>query len=304
VRISQPSASQHMRLLETAAGQPLVERIGRRLQLTDAGRLLAARAAHALATLDDAEAELDALAGLQSGTIQLGASTTPGTYVLPDTLACFARNHPSVTVNLQVAASAEIATRLLAGRIQLAILSSDAAHSQPRLALEPFLEDELIGIAQPGTLPVHAGVVHPAALAEHRLLARESGSGTQAHVDQVLERVGVEPAGRWELNGTETIKRAASEGLGFAILSRYAVTDELAGGQLEAFALAGQPPLRRAFAAARIANRPIPPAEHAFLATLTRCCAEHHATACIADPQDTVATADIAATGFAGRGPG
>jgi DNA-binding transcriptional LysR family regulator len=271
-----------MRLLETAAGQPLVERIGRRLQLTDAGRLLAARAAHALATLDDAEGELDALAGLQSGTIQLGASTTPGTYVLPDTLACFARNHPSVTVNLQVAASAEIATRLLAGRIQLAILSSDAAHSQPRLALEPFLEDELIGIAQPGTLPVDAGVVHPAALAEHRLLAREPGSGTQAHVDRVLEDAGIEPAGRWELNSTETIKRAARQGLGFAIVSRYAVSDELALDQLEQFTLADRPRLLRTFAAARLANRPTPPAEHAFLATLARCCAEHHNDACIA----------------------
>src|ERR671933_518482 len=78
IGIGQPSASQHLRLLETAAGQRLVERNGRGSRLTDAGQVLAARAAQALATLGAAEEELGALAGLQAGTIHVGASTVPG----------------------------------------------------------------------------------------------------------------------------------------------------------------------------------------------------------------------------------
>src|ERR671924_1324495 len=77
IGIGQPSASQHLRLLEAAAGQRLVERGGRGSRLTDAGRTLAARAAQALATLGAAEEELGALAGLKTGTIHLGASTAP-----------------------------------------------------------------------------------------------------------------------------------------------------------------------------------------------------------------------------------
>src|SRR5919202_618422 len=67
IGIGQPSASQHLRLLETAAGQRLVERNGRGSRLTDAGRVVAARAAQALAALAAAEEELAALAGLTTG---------------------------------------------------------------------------------------------------------------------------------------------------------------------------------------------------------------------------------------------
>src|SRR6185436_7858363 len=78
VGIGQPSASQHVRLLEAAAGQRLVERNGRGSTLTEAGRTLAARAAQALASLEAGGQELAALSGLQTGTIRLGASTAPG----------------------------------------------------------------------------------------------------------------------------------------------------------------------------------------------------------------------------------
>src|SRR5207302_7428133 len=75
IGIGQPSASQHLRLLEAAAGQRLVERSGRGSTLTQAGKILAGRASQALASLRAAEEELHALAGLQMGTIHVGAST-------------------------------------------------------------------------------------------------------------------------------------------------------------------------------------------------------------------------------------
>src|ERR671930_37115 len=148
IGIGQPSASQHLRLLEAAAGQRLVERSGRGSRLTEAGRVLAARAAQALSTLGAAEEELGALAGLQTGTIHLGASTAPGVYLLPDTLGCFRRDFPNVKIEVEIASSGEILRRLLAGRIQLAIVGSSEADE--RVVLEPFLADELVGIAKPG----------------------------------------------------------------------------------------------------------------------------------------------------------
>src|SRR5919202_4487160 len=108
IGIGQPSASQHLRLLEAAAGQRLVERSGRGSRLTEAGRILATRAAQALSTLVAAEEELASLAGLQTGTIHLGASTAPGVYLLPATLGSFRRDYPGVKVEVEVAASAEI----------------------------------------------------------------------------------------------------------------------------------------------------------------------------------------------------
>src|SRR3954453_19691709 len=75
IGIGHPSASQHLRLLEAAAGQRLVERGCRGSHLPEDGRILAARPAQALSSLGAGEEELDALAGLQPGTIHLGAST-------------------------------------------------------------------------------------------------------------------------------------------------------------------------------------------------------------------------------------
>ncbi len=284
IGIGQPSASQHLRLLEAAAGQRLVERDGRGSRLTEAGRLLAARASQALATLGAAEEELGALAGLQTGTVHLGASTVPGVYLLPDTLGCFRRDFPGVTVEVEIASSGEILKRLLAGRVQLALVGVDAADD--RVRLEPFLEDELVGICKPGSLRLRNGKLDPKELAALLLLAREADSSTQNLVDRELAEIGVEPAGRWELGSSEAIKRAAREGLGVAILSRYAVAEEVEARQLEAFRLAGRPPLRRRFSTAHLQGRPLAPSERGFLATLTRCCAKSadYAASCVGVP--------------------
>jgi len=285
IGIGQPSASQHLRLLEAAAGQRLVERHGRGSRLTEAGQILAARAAQALSSLGAAEEELGALAGLQTGTIHLGASTAPGVYLLPDTLGCFRRDHPGVTVDVEIAASDEILKRLLSGRVQLALVG--ASDADERIELEPFLEDEIVGVAKPGLVPLKNGALAPAKLSNFMLLAREPGSSSQHAIVEEIRKIGIQPAGVWELGSSEAIKRAAREALGVAFLSRYAVAEEVERGDLESFRLAGRPRLLRHFSVARLAGRPLSPAERSFVETLTRCCAkqEDYAAACIAAPR-------------------
>ena len=281
IGIGQPSASQHLRLLEAAAGQRLVERTGRGSRLTEAGQVLAARAAQALSSLGAAEEELGALAGLQTGTIHIGASTAPGVYLLPDTLGCFRRAYPGVSVEVEVAASQEILQRLLNGRIQLALVG--ATQADERVELEPFLEDEIVGVAKPGLAPLRLGLLAPERLSEFMLLSREPGSSSQRAIDDELRAIGIAPAGVWELGSSEAIKRAAREGLGLAFLSRYAVAEEVERGDLESFRLEGRPPLLRHFSVARLSGRPLSPAERGFVATLTSCCAKQadYAASCV-----------------------
>src|SRR5918994_5745095 len=276
VGIGQPSASEHLRLLEAAAGQRLVERNGRGSRLTEAGRVLATHASQALATLAAGEEELHALAGLESGTIHIGASTTPGVYLLPATLGCFRRDHPNVTVEVEIASTGEIIRRLLAGRVQLALVGdADAAE---RIALEPFIRDEIVGVARPGLLTLRDGRARPAELAEQTLLVREARSSTRRVSERALAAARIWPARVWELDSSEAIKRAAREGLGIAFLSRYAVVEEIERGELEPFRLAGSP-LVRDLHVARLARRPLSPSERGFVETLTRCCAKNEAYA-------------------------
>ncbi len=280
VGIGQPSASEHLRLLEAAAGQRLVERNGRTSQLTEAGRVLASHASQALATLAAGEEELHALAGLESGTIHIGASTTPGVYLLPDTLGCFQRDHPNVSIEVEIASTGEIIERLLAGRIQLALVGDAAADE--RVEFEPLLSDEIVGIAKPGLLRKAKGKVKPEALSSETLLVREARSSTQQVADRALRAAGVEPKRVWELDSSEAIKRAAREGLGIAFVSLYAVAEEVERGELECFRLAGQPRIERRFHIARLARRSPSPSERRFMATVTRCAkGAHHAAAIV-----------------------
>jgi LysR family transcriptional regulator, low CO2-responsive transcriptional regulator len=282
VGIGQPSASQHLRTLEAAAGQRLVQRNGRGSRLTEAGGVLAAHAAQALATLAAGEQELGALAGLRTGTIRLGASTAPGSYLLPDTLGCFRRDYPGVDVEIEIAASGEILRRLLSGHVELALVGVDQADE--RIALEPFLADEIVGIAKAGLVAKENGTLEPRALADVTLLCREPDSSSRGYVERELRAIGVEPARVWELGSTEAVKRAAREGLGVGFLSGYAVAEEIERGELDVFRLRGRPPLTRNFQIARLASRSLSPAESAFVETLTRCCAKQstYAEACVA----------------------
>jgi molybdate transport repressor ModE-like protein len=282
VGIGQSSASEHLRLLETAAGQRLVERNGRGSRLTESGRVLAASASQALGALAAGEEELNALAGLDAGTIHIGASTTPGVYLLPGTLGCFRRDHPNVLVEVEIAATGEIVERLLTGRIQLALVGETTVDD--RIELEPFLADELVGIAKPDLLAIRSGKVKPAALGEQTLLVREANSSTRQIGERALSAAGVQVERVWELDSSEAIKRAAREGLGVAFLSRYAIAEEVERGELDSFRLAGRPPIERRLYIVRLARRPLSPSERGFIETLRRCCAKSadFAAACVA----------------------
>jgi molybdate transport repressor ModE-like protein len=291
IGITQSTASEHVRVLEVATQQPLVERFGRGSRLTDAGRALARRAAAALAELAAGEEEIADLAGLQSGRVVIAASWSPGAYVLPYTLGCFRQKYAGVSIDLEIAPSADVIEWLLAGRVGLALVGAEP--NDERLEALPFCEDEIVGVAKPGLLAVDDGTVAAAALSAETLLAGEPGSSTQALADDELKAAGVKPKTVWRLGSGEGVKRSALEGLGFAFLSRFAVAEELEQGRLESFRIAGRKPLRRRFHVVRLAVRELTPAEARFLATLWTCCASSpaYAKACILPPARLTAQA-------------
>jgi molybdate transport repressor ModE-like protein len=272
IGITQSTASEHVRVLELATKQPLVERFGRGSRLTDAGNVLARRAAAALAELSAGEDEIAGLAGLQGGRVALAASWSPGAYLLPYTLGCFRQQYPAVGIDLEVGSSAAVIERLRAGQVHLAIVAAEPRDE--RLDAHPFVEDEVVGVARPGLLPRDGTSVTADALSAETLLAGEPGSSTQALADDELRAAGVSPATVWRLGSGEGVKRAAEQGLGYGFLSRFAVAAELEDGRLETFRIEGRRPLRRQFQVVRPAGRDLTPAEGRFLSTLSTCCAE------------------------------
>lgn len=276
--VGQPSATKHLKTLEGAVGEPLLRREGRGSTLTEAGSVVADHASQMLGSLAAMEDELRALRGGQTGVLILAASTTPGTYVLPSVLKCFAERHPGVEVTMSIGSSAEVMRQVATREVQLGIAGEIQA--VPAVAVEPFLDDELVGIVAPGTF--QGEKVEAQQLAGHTLLVREIGSSTRATADRHLAAAGVRPAKTWELDSNEAIKRAVAAGLGVGFVSRLVVEDELAQGRLSSFRIAGLPDPSRPIHLLRAHDRHLTPSERAFITTLTDCC-DATVPACVVD---------------------
>jgi molybdate transport repressor ModE-like protein len=271
-RMGQPSATKHLQTLEAAVGEKLVERHGRASRLTDAGRIVAGHGTRVLDTIDAMGDELRALRGAERGTLALAASTTPGTYVLPAILQCFADRHPGVDVDVVIGSSGWVAERVAHRDVQLGLAGE--VDLPDGVSAQAFLEDEVVGIAAPGRLRLTDGQARVADMQELTLLVREQGSSTRAVADRALARAGYHPAKRWELDSNEAIKRSVAAGLGIGFVSRLVVEDELARGELEGFGVEGVPAIRRSVQVLRPDGRDFTPTERAFVETLSSCCAD------------------------------
>lgn len=267
--VGQPSATKHLQTLEAAVGQPLLRRTGRGSALTEPGRVVADHASRMLTTLGAMHDELLALRDGELGALSIAASTTPGAYVLPSVLKCFADRHPRVEVTVAIGPSQRVVEQVARNEVQLGLAGEIAPC--PGAVVEPFLDDELVGIAAPDARP--AGGWSIDALASTTLLVRERGSSTRATAERHLASAGVHPARTWELDANEAIKRAVAAGLGVAFLSRLVVQDELDRGDLVEMSVPGIKPMQRPVLLVRPADGELTPAQRAFIATLTDCCA-------------------------------
>jgi molybdate transport repressor ModE-like protein len=268
--MGQPSATKHLQTLEAAVGEKLVERHGRASRLTDAGEVVATHGTRVLDTLEGMQDDLRALRGAERGTLTLAASTTPGSYVMPSILQCFADAHPNVDVDVVIGSSAWVADQVARRDVSLGLAGE--MDLPDGVMGEPFLDDELVGIAAPGRLRMRRGRVSLEDLASETLLVRERGSSTRAVADRQLARVGYRPAKRWELDSNEAIKRSVEAGLGIGFVSRLVVADELERGDLVEFRVEGAERMRRSVYLLRPDGREPTAAERAFIQTLCNCC--------------------------------
>jgi molybdate transport repressor ModE-like protein len=270
-RISQPSATKQLKTLEAAVSEKLVERNGRASRLTEAGAMVAAHGARVLDTLHGLQEELGALRGAEIGTLALAASTTSGSYVLPAILQCFADRHPGVEVDIAIGSSSWVADRVAKREFSLGIAGEVELPDGVRA--EPFLDDELVGIAAPDRVKLRRGKASVPELSRWTLLVREPGSSTRAVAERYFARAGYRPANRWELDSNEAIKRSVQAGLGVGFVSKLVVADEVERGELVSFRIDGLDSMRRSIYLLLPDDRDSTPSERAFIATLSDCCA-------------------------------
>ena len=266
IHSSQPTLSEHVGELERELGKKLLYRRGREVTLTEAGRVFAEYAGAALAAVDGARQAVAELDGLAHGSLLIGASTTPGIYVMPGVIATFRQRYPGVELTLRIANSQVIEDRVKARELDLGVVGGHAIGPDEE-CLAAGLLDELVVIVPPGHAWAKRRDIRPAELAGQPLLVREEGSATRRVTERALQQAGVRYRVAMELDHTEAIKQAVMAGLGVAFVSTYAVRGEIATGRLRAVRLRGLR-VRRHFHVLHHEARRVTASARAFMAVL------------------------------------
>ncbi|MDR5738298.1 LysR family transcriptional regulator [Caballeronia sp. LZ016] len=226
LHLSQPAVSGQLRLLQEEFGEPLYQRDGRGVRLTPAGTQLLVHAAQLRETFREAHALRDAMRGLERGTLRVGASTTPASYLLPYLIAAFHQRFPDVAVTTIDGNTTEILAALAS--LDIAIIEGPAGLALPATAsVKPWREDEIVAIV-PGGHPLADGreAATLAALSEHPLVLRERGSGVRQIVERAFADGGVEMRVALEIAGVEGVKEAVRAGMGVGFVSAMSIRHE------------------------------------------------------------------------------
>jgi DNA-binding transcriptional LysR family regulator len=247
VCLAQASVSERIATLENLVGTRLLDRLGRRVTPTRAGELLYKHAVLLLDLKQTAVQEMEEFLGMKQGEIRLGASTIPGSYILPGLFGEFYRDYPGVSIHLVVSDTASIERRILEGVFDLGVVGSKSR--EQNLIHHELWDDELV-LAVPGT---HAWArrktVHVRELLDQPFILREPGSGTLKIMDHYLEESGFGRSDRLRLAarlGTSTaVKEGIKAGLGISILSERALETEVRSGILNVLRLKGLRMVRR-----------------------------------------------------------
>ena len=231
VHLSQPALSQHVGELERGLGARLFDRRGRTVALTEAGQILENHALRVFATLASAREAIADLADGSRGPLVVGASTTPGVYLMPALMSTLAREQPGISVDLRIANSRVIEEQVRANELDLGVVGGHGLRPGEECLAAGVL-DELVLVVPPGHAWARRARLDLSVLVRERLLMREEGSATRQVTERALEQADVKIGRMLVLDHTEAIKQAVMAGLGVAFVSIYAVRGELETGRL------------------------------------------------------------------------
>ncbi|MDR3555298.1 MAG: selenium metabolism-associated LysR family transcriptional regulator [Syntrophobacteraceae bacterium] len=263
--LTQPTVSEHLRALEESLGEKLVDRLGREILPTPAGKVLHKYAREMIQLRDKAVQAIDKFKGDLSGSLYVGASTIPGTYILPRLVGSFKASYPSIQITVKIGGSGEIARKIVDGGVEFGIIG--ARWDEKKILLEEIYSDELVLALYRGHRWEGRESVELEELAGEPFVLREGSSGTRMVTAAALEAGGFSPSLLnvvAEMGATEAVREAVKARIGISIISWLAVREDIERGSLCTVPL-NQMRIRRPFFLAQRKNRELSPLCSAFL---------------------------------------
>lgn len=240
VCLAQASVSERIATLESMVGTRLLDRLGRRILLTSAGKILYKRAILLLDMKRTACLEMQDFLGLKKGNVHIGGSTIPGEYILPEVIGRFREEYPLISVFLTVADTNVIESGILDGQFEIGVVGSVSTHKS--LIRHKLWKDELVLAVPCGHRWASKVEIHLKELGGEPFILRERGSGTLRIMEDYFQASG---KGTVNLNvvarlGSSTaVKEGIKAGLGVSILSLRAIDTELETGKLSVLKING-----------------------------------------------------------------
>ena len=230
LHLTQSAVSAAIAALEQRHNAKLFDRVGRRLELTAAGRALLPEARVVLQSARNAEAALTDLAGLTRGTLTVAASQTVSSYWLPERLARFAQTYPDIQLTMLTGNTGQAALAVTNGTAELGFVEGEVREAH--LLRETISADRIALYSSPDHPLAHKRV-RADDLAHAHWVLREEGSGTRAHFEGEMRRVGIDPARLhvvMVMPTNEAALAAAAKGAMLTAVSELAAAPHVAAG--------------------------------------------------------------------------
>lgn len=233
LNVAQSAASHAISALEARHQTKLFDRVGRHIELTEAGHAFLVEARAVLARAEAAELALSEFGNLQRGTLSVEASQTIAGYWLPRHLVAFRQAYPQIQIRLTIGNTAQVAAAIESGIAELGFV--EGAVETEHFASTPIARDQLVVVVAPGHPWVGRAALTPADLKEAEWVLREPGSGTRSVFEDALAHLGID-AHRLrmplELPSNEAVRAAVEAGLGATALSASVAASSIEAGLL------------------------------------------------------------------------
>jgi DNA-binding transcriptional LysR family regulator len=233
LNLTQSATSAAIAALEARYAIKLFNRIGRRIELTQAGRSFLVEARAVLARAGAAETVLADIAGLKRGSLRLAASQTVGNYWLPPLMHRYRVTYPGITLALTIGNTEAVAARVREGVADLGFVEGPV--DDQALSVMPVAEDELVLVVSPALPRPKRQAISPADLKAMRWVFREPGSATRALFEKAMAKAGLRISDIdmvLELPSNEAVRAAVEDAAGAAVLSKLVVAASIEAGTL------------------------------------------------------------------------
>lgn len=224
LHLTQPAVSMQVKQLEDSLGVTLLEQLGKRIHLTEAGQEVLTYARSINQQLDELEDVLNRIKGLSGGRLRISVATTAN-YFIPTLLGTFSRQYPDVTVTLDVTNRETLLRQLNENIVDLVIMGQPPAAAD--VEAEAFMDNPLVVVAPPGHPLAGIKRIPLARLQEETFLVREPGSGTRIAMERFFSERGMKLRTGMEVGSNEAIKQSVQAGLGLGLLSQATIEQEL-----------------------------------------------------------------------------